>query len=184
MGEAITRHSLRPLISEGDGYCKTRADPAAGMRSHVPGLNLSIAAVTKNSQEIGLSKPRTITSACALPLAAMLALASPAQAEPNSCGTAAARDIMAYTLRRAGDERPVNITFRTRADGVKMPTWLLEQYPDEITIILQYEFTRLAIGDERFEVTVWFKGRPARLAVPFDAVKSFYDNNVAKCWGR
>jgi hypothetical protein len=122
------------------------------------------------------------TSASALLLAAMLGLASPARAEPNSCDTAAARDVMAYALPRADDERPVNVTVRTRAEGVKMPPWLVERYPDEITIILQYQFDRLVVRDDRFEVTVYFKGRPARLTIPFDAVKTFFDNNVAKCW--
>ncbi|MFZ0841081.1 MAG: ClpXP protease specificity-enhancing factor SspB, partial [Xanthobacteraceae bacterium] len=82
-----------------------------------------------------------------------------------------------------GDERPVTITYRTRAEGVKLPAYLLEQYPDEMTIILQYEFDRLVVSDDRFEVTVYFKGRPARLTIPFDAVKAFFDKNVAKCWG-
>ena len=121
-------------------------------------------------------------SASALLLVAMLALASPAQTEPNSCDTAAARDILVHTLPRAGEERPVNITFRTRAEGVEMPSWLVERYPDEITVILQYEFDRLVASDDRFEVTVYFKGPPARLTVPFDAVKTFFDKNVAKCW--
>ncbi len=129
-----------------------------------------------------MSQPNTMTTGiAALLLAAMLA--SPALAEPNSCDTAAARDIMAMTLPRAGDERPVTITYRTRAEGVKLPAYLLEQYPDEMTIILQYEFDRLVVSDDRFEVTVYFKGRPARLTIPFDAVKAFFDKNVAKCWG-
>ena len=129
-----------------------------------------------------MSQPNTTTTGVtALLLAAILA--SPALAEPNSCDTAAARDIMAMTLPHAGDEHPVNITFRTRAEGVKLPAYLLEQYPDEITIILQYQFDRLVIRDDRFEVTVYFKGKPARLTVPFDVVKVFFDKDAAKCWG-
>jgi hypothetical protein len=121
------------------------------------------------------------TGPAALLLAALLT--SPALAESNSCDTAAARDMMAMTLPRAGDERPVNITYRTRAEGVKLPAYLLEQYPDEMNIILQYQFDRLVVRNDRFEVTVYFKGKPARLTVPFDAVKAFFDKDVAKCWG-
>jgi len=129
-----------------------------------------------------VSQPNTMTiGAGALLFAALLA--SPARADPNSCDTAAARDILVYTLPRAGEERPVNITFRSRAEGVKMPAYLLAQYPDEITIILQYQFDRLVLSNDRFEVTVYFKGMPARLTIPFDAVKTLFDNNVAKCWG-
>ncbi len=129
-----------------------------------------------------MSQPKTMTiGATALLVTAILA--SPAQAEPNPCDTAAARDILVHTLPRASEERPVNITLRSRAEGVKMPSWLVERYPDEVTLILQYEFDRLVVSDDRFEVTVYFKGMPARLTVPFDAVKTFFDNNVAKCWG-
>jgi hypothetical protein len=123
------------------------------------------------------------TSASAPLLIALLALASPAQAQSNSCGSAAARDVMATVLPRAAEERPVNVTFRTRAEGVQLPAWLVEQYPDEITIILQYQFDLLVVREDRFVVTAYFKGRPARLTVPFDAVMSFFDNNVAKCQG-
>ncbi len=120
-------------------------------------------------------------SASTLLLAA--ALASPARAEPDRCDTAAAREVMIKTLPRAADEHPVHITFRTRAKGVKLPAYLLAQYPDEMSIILQYQFRRLVVRDDRFKVTAWFKGRRARLTVPFDAVKAFYDNNIAKCAG-
>ena len=129
-----------------------------------------------------MSQPKTMmTGVTALLLTAILT--TPAPAQSNSCDTAAARDIMAMTLPRAGDERPVNITYRTRAEGVKLPAYLLAQYPDEMNIILQYQFDRLVIRDDRFEVTVYFKGKPARLTVPFDAVKVFFDKDVAKCWG-
>jgi hypothetical protein len=111
----------------------------------------------------------------------LAALASPALAEVGACDTAAARDIMAWTLPRAGDERPVHVTFLSRAEGVKLPDWLAAQYPDEMTIILQYEFDRLVVDKDAFEVTVYFKGRPARLVIPFAAVKAFFDNKIAKC---
>jgi Stringent starvation protein B len=113
--------------------------------------------------------------------AVMLALASPARAEPDPCNNPQARDIMARALPRAGDEHPVNVTFRTRAEGVKVPSYLVEQYPDEMPIILQYDFDWLAVKDNRFEVTLHFKGKPARLTIPFDAVTAFYDNKTQKC---
>ena len=34
-------------------------------------------------------------------------------------------------------ERPVNVTFQTRAEGVKISESLKSKYPDEMTIILQ-----------------------------------------------
>jgi hypothetical protein len=70
---------------------------------------------------------------------------------------------MAATLRLAAEERPVNITFRTRADGVKVPSYLATQFPDEMSIVLQYQFGQLNVRDDRFEVVLWFKGYPERL---------------------
>ncbi len=70
------------------------------------------------------------------------------------------------------------ITFRTPSPGVKMSNRLREQYPDEMTIILQYQFWDLKVEDSFFEVGLHFKNVPERLHVPFDAVSGFYDPSV------
>ncbi|WP_294536190.1 ClpXP protease specificity-enhancing factor SspB [uncultured Rhodoblastus sp.] len=70
------------------------------------------------------------------------------------------------------------ITFRTPAPGVKMSPRLREQYPEEMTIILQYQFWDLKVEDGFFEVGLHFKNVPERLHVPFDAVSGFYDPSV------
>jgi hypothetical protein len=70
------------------------------------------------------------------------------------------------------------ITFRTQAPGVKMSTRLREQYPEEMTIILQYQFWDLKVEEAFFEVGLHFKNVPELLRVPFDAVSGFYDPSV------
>lgn len=70
------------------------------------------------------------------------------------------------------------ITFDTTADGVRMSARLREQYPQEITIILQHQFWDLVVTDEAFEVGLSFGGIPERLNVPFDAVRGFFDPSV------
>lgn len=105
----------------------------------------------------------------------------PARAGVEPCHTAQKRIEMTASLRHAAEDRPVNITFATRADGVKLPAALIEQYPEEITIILQYEFDRLVVRDDGFEVGVWFNRKYARLAVPFDAIRSLWDGKVLMC---
>jgi hypothetical protein len=70
------------------------------------------------------------------------------------------------------------ITFRTKAPGVDIPDFLNEQYPDEMTIILQHQFWGLKIDEEHFEVTLTFKKLPATLSVPFDALTAFFDPGV------
>jgi uncharacterized protein len=70
------------------------------------------------------------------------------------------------------------ITFRTGAPGVRLPSQLREQYPDEMTIILQHQFWDLRVEQNGFEVGLHFKNRPERLYIPFDAIAGFYDPSV------
>lgn len=114
-----------------------------------------------------------------LPLLAAIAAASPASAEP--CSTAASRNTIAEALRRAAEDRPVNVTFQTRAEGVKISENLKSKYTDVMTIILQNEFKQLTVKDDRFEVVLWPATRPERLTVPFAAIKAFWDKSALKC---
>jgi len=114
-----------------------------------------------------------------LSLLAAIAAASPASAEP--CSTVASRNTIAETLRRAAEDRPVNVTFQTRAEGVKISEKLKSKYSDAMTIILQNEFKQLAVKDDRFEVVLWPATNPERLTVPFAATRAFWDNATLKC---
>jgi hypothetical protein len=70
------------------------------------------------------------------------------------------------------------ISFDTAAEGVRISPRLREQYPEEITIILQHQFWDLSVSDEGFEVGLSFGGVPERLVVPFPAIKGFFDPSV------
>ena len=70
------------------------------------------------------------------------------------------------------------ISFDTRAEGVRLSPRMLAQYPEEMTVVLQHQFWDLMVTDEGFEVGVSFGGIPERLAVPFAAVKGFFDPSV------
>ncbi len=70
------------------------------------------------------------------------------------------------------------ITFASKADGVKISSRLLAQYPEEMTIILQHQFWDLTVLENRFEVGLSFGGIPERLVVPFNSIKSFFDPSV------
>jgi hypothetical protein len=67
------------------------------------------------------------------------------------------------------------IAFDTEAEGVSVSKRLKDQYPDEMTIVLQYQFWDLQVTNDRFEVKLSFGSVPEKLVVPFQAVKSFYD---------
>jgi hypothetical protein len=70
------------------------------------------------------------------------------------------------------------ITFQTGDDGVDIPGHLKAQHPDEMTIVLQHQFSDFIVDDGGFAVTLVFNGKPARLIVPFSAVTAFADPSV------
>ena len=70
------------------------------------------------------------------------------------------------------------LTFKTHHPGVDIPDFLKEQYPDEMTIIIQHQYWALKVRDEYFEVTLTFKKLPAPLHIPFDALTAFFDPGV------
>jgi hypothetical protein len=70
------------------------------------------------------------------------------------------------------------ISFDTRADGVRLSKRMLAQYPEEMTIVLQHQFWDLVVTETDFEIGLSFGGIPERLAVPFAAVKGFFDPSV------
>ena len=70
------------------------------------------------------------------------------------------------------------ITFRTRASGVVIPEFLLERYPDEMTIIIQHQYWDLEVDDNFFNITLSFNGKKESLHVPFKSITSFVDPSV------
>jgi uncharacterized protein len=95
----------------------------------------------------------------------------------------ALRGVVREALRRVaksglpGDHH-FYITCRTRDPGVQLPPYLREQYPQEITLVLQHQFWDLAVEDERFGITLSFGGRNERIVVPFSAVTAFADPSI------
>ena len=70
------------------------------------------------------------------------------------------------------------ITFRTKFPGAALPDYLLAQYPEEMTIVLEHQFWELEVGEQSFAVTLSFQNRPERLVIPFDAITAFADPAV------
>jgi uncharacterized protein len=70
------------------------------------------------------------------------------------------------------------ITFKTGAAGVSGPRDLLEQYPDEMMIVLQHQYWDLAPGETFFSVTLRFGGQPKSLSIPYSAITQFWDPSV------
>jgi hypothetical protein len=70
------------------------------------------------------------------------------------------------------------LTFRTKHAGVDIADYLVEKYPEEMTIVLEHQFYDLAVTDRKFEVTLRFAGVPQHLVIPFGALTRFYDPSV------
>ena len=95
----------------------------------------------------------------------------------------ALRGVMSESLTHAAEQGLVGeqhffITFRTNLRGVVMPDWLLEKYPEEMTIVVQHEYWDLAVMPDRFSIGLSFSNRSVTLVVPFAAVKTFADPSV------
>ena len=67
------------------------------------------------------------------------------------------------------------IGFRSQFPGVEVPRFLRDQYPEEISIILQNQFWGLEVDDDAFYVLLSFGGARQRLRVPFAALTTFTD---------
>ncbi|WP_367718599.1 SspB family protein [Nitratireductor sp. GISD-1A_MAKvit] len=70
------------------------------------------------------------------------------------------------------------ITFLTHAPGVRVSSRLRERYPEQMTIVLQYQYWDLKVTETGFEVGLSFADVPEMLHVPFSAVRGFYDPSV------
>ena len=96
-------------------------------------------------------------------------------------------DAMRSLIRRvledvAGDGLPGEhhfyITLNTHHPDVRMADWLLDRYPEEITIVIQHWFENLVVDADGFAITLNFGDQPEPLYVPFDAISTFVDPSV------
>jgi hypothetical protein len=89
------------------------------------------------------------------------------------------RAVLQRVLKRGiPGEHHFFITFDTKAPGVGLSKRLKDQYPHEMTIVLQHQFWDLAVTEDRFEVRLSFNNVPERLVIPFSAVRIFQDPTV------
>lgn len=72
------------------------------------------------------------------------------------------------------------LTFRTDHPGTVVPPRLKQQYPEEMTIVLQHQFWDLRMDDAAglISVSLSFGGVPANLVIPLAAVTGFADPHV------
>ena len=70
------------------------------------------------------------------------------------------------------------ISFATQHPGVRLSTRMREQYPDEMTIVVQHQYWDLKASDHGFEIGLSFNEIPENLLVPYAAIRGFFDPSV------
>ncbi|HEY3567867.1 MAG TPA: ClpXP protease specificity-enhancing factor SspB [Thermoanaerobaculia bacterium] len=92
----------------------------------------------------------------------------------------ALRDAVRRVLEQVAEhglpgEHLLYIGFRTNFPGVQVPRFLRDQYPEEVTIVLQHQFWGLEVTPEDFSVLLSFGGARQQVVVPFAALTAFAD---------
>jgi hypothetical protein len=67
------------------------------------------------------------------------------------------------------------ISFKTNHPDVRMSSDLLNQYPQDMTIVLQHQFANLMLSEDYFEVDLSFSNIPHTLRIPYDSITYFAD---------
>ena len=70
------------------------------------------------------------------------------------------------------------ISFRTDYPEVILSKQVRQRYPKEITIVLQYQYKKLQVLEDRFSVNIAFNSIPETIEIPFSALTGFVDPSV------
>ena len=69
----------------------------------------------------------------------------------------------------------VYITFITNHPKASLPKWLKEKYPNEITIVIQYEYYNLTVNEDNFCIGLSFNNVKTDLVIGYESIISFAD---------
>tara|TARA_B100001939_G_C16596162_1_gene468953 strand:+ start:98 stop:538 length:441 start_codon:yes stop_codon:yes gene_type:complete len=67
------------------------------------------------------------------------------------------------------------VTFFTSHKNVILPNWLKKKYPEEMTIVIQYEYYDLEINNNYFSISLSFNNIKTNLKIDYDSIISFAD---------
>tara|TARA_B100000989_G_scaffold133059_1_gene98833 strand:- start:471 stop:902 length:432 start_codon:yes stop_codon:yes gene_type:complete len=70
------------------------------------------------------------------------------------------------------------ITFFTNHKNVELPNWLKQKYPEEMTILIQYEYYNLKVNKNNFSILLSFNNIKTNLTIDFKSIISFADPSV------
>ena len=67
------------------------------------------------------------------------------------------------------------VTFSTNHQNVELPNWLRQKYPEEMTIVIQYEYYDLEINKNNFSISLSFNDIKTNLKIDHNSIISFAD---------
>ena len=70
------------------------------------------------------------------------------------------------------------ISFITNFPGVKIAEWMMKDYPNDMTVVIQNWFENLHVDDKGFSIVLNFRNKPEKLTIPFESIISFSDPSV------
>lgn len=79
---------------------------------------------------------------------------------------------------RFPDNHHFYISFATDYPGVIVSKKIKEQYPKDITIVLQHQFENLIVEQDKFSVLLTFDDIAEQITVPYESLISFVDPSV------
>ena len=85
------------------------------------------------------------------------------------------KNILEEINRKGISNNQLYVTFLTNHKDVKISKWLIDKYPDEMTIVIQYEYYNLEIEEKSFKIILSFNEIKEKLEIGFNAIISFAD---------
>lgn len=70
------------------------------------------------------------------------------------------------------------IRFRTDHPKTIIPKFLKERHPEEVMIVIQYQYWNLNVNEKYFSVDLSFNGVRENLTIPYSALTAFVDPSV------
>jgi uncharacterized protein len=70
------------------------------------------------------------------------------------------------------------ISFAVKYPGVIVPKHLEEKFPEDVTIVIQHQFSSLLVGESEFKISLSFSGVFEKLTIPYLSIISFADPSI------
>jgi hypothetical protein len=96
----------------------------------------------------------------------------------DSLKNAIKKVLLDVSLKGLPGDHHFYISFITSFKGVKIAEWMIKDYPNKMTIVIQNWFENLHVDDKGFSIVLNFKNKPEKLTIPFESVLSFSDPSV------